>query len=1057
MDGAVASDPVERLWALSEQHAPARVVVLVGHAVTARWLASLLAERGATVGVRIHDTETLLTAAATELAGEPLPMGEVLAEVHAALVEDPTRRFAAIAEHASYQREVLRTFVELERGLTGGTPVDNVGDRDAALLEAFTRFRERMQKHRAWWRGQALQLVSEGHRRVSFLRRRAAAVALGFAPAITSQWELRLLEVLGFEHWDVGDHLRASERPRRPLDLRLSCAGPEAEIAAVARLLRAESERPAAVLAPSDAVPRWVARLRHRDVPVRAWVEQRAANTGAARVARALLRVLVEPTAVRREDLELCLFGPALRAWSATAEQLQIDYPRSPHPGDVHRAWEGQRASSFALAGLAKRLLAAGQTSVEMLGERARRYGWAQELLEQRRTRVLDAHRLLAGAIERLDEVARAGDPAQLRALFDDWDLLGRAAVHSVVGPELTAARVIVDVCARASERERPTSSSSSLTPAQSPGPSQRGFASLPIDLDHALAGASTGSWEQSRPLGGGGGPPVWVLPYASVVALGRLPERLFLTGLDTHPLPPVHHDLISDSLRTRLGLAIDRERFALELRLLDELVGSAVRTVVGSWRHRDGAGAQRPPGPWIAGRQDEGRERAVGVDVIAIPTNNEPPSAPLERELLDWSREPELQRRVEAIRSHEAPDVGPHTGALGVRVQASVPYSASSLQRYAALPYRYFVERVIGLRERERSDSSASLLASEQGQAVHRALEAAHLARLAASTGPIELASQSDALLAQALEALADGYRKRAEHGQAVAIWTNECERWAVELRAWWQQWTQRMRDGYGPSDPGRSGSRARPEPELTIPGLFLLAVEWSPAGVGPVAESPASLGGPRALGGGEAESQAFELSLPLRSIPFVAAVDRIEFDPIRSRVELVDYKTSRPRWPAELAAQLRAGVHLQLPLYAIAVHQVVSTTPERLRLPAPFPVAALRLEYLRRPLARAGKPSKPEVRGFSPMQPLGLDASGRVWTIVDAAASFTTAFVDAIEAGHFPMVAREPNRRGGPGPGDRIDELARVIPSADRRRTGLPPALQPLPDPKAAREVVQ
>jgi hypothetical protein len=221
----------------------------------------------------------------------------------------------------------------------------------------------------------------------------------------------------------------------------------------------------------------------------------------------------------------------------------------------------------------------------------------------------------------------------------------------------------------------------------------------------------------------------------------------------------------------------------------------------------------------------------------------------------------------------------------------------------------------------------------------------------------------------------------------------------------------------------------------------LFLLAVEWSPVGV--VGVDP--------------ESVAFELNLGLRTIPFVAAVDRIEFDPIRSRIDIVDYKTSRPRWPAELAAQLRAGVHLQLPLYALAVQQVANATPERLRLPAPAPVAALRLEYLQRPLARAGKPSKPEVRGFSPMQALGLDASGQVWTIVDAVASFTTAFVTAIENGHFPVVERGPIRRGHPGTvGSRIDELARVIPSAARRRTGLPPALQPLPDPHAAREVV-
>lgn len=1031
----VGTDPIERLWALSERHAPARVVVVVNHAVSARWLSSLLVERGATVGLRVYDIEALSIAAATELAGEPSSPGQVLAEVHAALVEDPAGRFTAIAEHPSYQREVLRTFVELERGLGGaGGRLEQLlaeaDERDAALLEAFGRFRVRMQEHRAWWRGQAPQLVMEGHRRVSFLRRRAAAVALGFASATTSQWEQRLLETLGFERWDLGEHLvgprAGSERARRPLDLRLSCAGPEAEIAAVARLLRAESERPAAVLAPSDAIPRWVARLRHRDVPVRAWVEQRAANTGAARVARALLRVLADPTSVRRDDLELVLFGPALRAWAATAEALQIDYPHSPHPGDLRSAWEGQRASSFGLAGLARRLLAAGEASVEALGERARRYGWAPEVLEQRAERASSAHRLLSGAVAGLDEVAEARSPVQLRALLDDWDLLGRAAVHSVAGPELAAARVIVDVCNRASERD--------------PTP---GFSVLATDLDHALASASTGSWAQSRALGGGGGPPVWVLPYASVAALGRLPERLFLTGLDAHPHPPVHHDLVSDQLRAKLGLTIDRERFRLELRLLDELVNSSERTVVGSWRHRDGAGAQRPPGPWIAGRQDEGRERAIGVDAIALPSG-EPPTAPLERTLLDWSADPELRRRVEAVRSHEAPEVGPHTGSLGVCVPATAPYSASSLQRYAAIPYRYFVERVIGLRERERVGTVAALLAREQGEAVHRALEAAHLTRLSATAGPIELATQSEELLAAALEALSEGYRKRAEHGQAEAIWSNECERWATELRAWWQQWQQRVRDGYGPSDmvrgdSARSGSRARPAPELTIPGLFLLAVEWSPAGDDV-----------------EPETAPFELDLGVRTIPFVAAVDRIEFDPIRSRIDIVDYKTSRPRWPAEVAAELRAGVHLQLPLYALAVQQVASTTPERLRLPGPASVAALRLEYLQRPLPRGGASSKPEVRGFAPTQPLGLDASGQVWTIVDAAASFTTAFVTAIEAGHFPMVARAPSRRGQPGSGSRFDELARVLPEAERRGSFLPPPLQPLPDPKAAREVV-
>src|SRR5690606_20542151 len=95
--------------------------VWVRDSITARWLTSLLSERGATVGVRVLDTESLLRAAMIELAGEPLPPGQVLAEVHAALLDVPAAEpgqagpFAAIAEHPGYQREVLRCFVELER------------------------------------------------------------------------------------------------------------------------------------------------------------------------------------------------------------------------------------------------------------------------------------------------------------------------------------------------------------------------------------------------------------------------------------------------------------------------------------------------------------------------------------------------------------------------------------------------------------------------------------------------------------------------------------------------------------------------------------------------------------------------------------------------------------------------------------------------------------------------------------------------------------------------------------------------------------------------------
>ena len=104
----MTADVVERLWALSERHTPGRVLVWVRDSITARWLTSLLSERGATVGVRVLDTESLLRAAMIELVGEPLPPGQMLAEVHAALLDVPAAEpgqagpFATIAEHPSY-------------------------------------------------------------------------------------------------------------------------------------------------------------------------------------------------------------------------------------------------------------------------------------------------------------------------------------------------------------------------------------------------------------------------------------------------------------------------------------------------------------------------------------------------------------------------------------------------------------------------------------------------------------------------------------------------------------------------------------------------------------------------------------------------------------------------------------------------------------------------------------------------------------------------------------------------------------------------------------------
>src|SRR5690606_33752764 len=169
-----------------------------------------------------------------------------------------------------------------------------------------------------------------------------------------------------------------------------------------------------------------------------------------------------------------------------------------------------------------------------------------------------------------------------------------------------------------------------------------------------------------------------------------------------------------------------------------------------------------------------------------------------------------------------------------------------------------------------------------------------------------LELSAIADPLLAEVLEALALGYRKRAEHGQAEAIWASERDRWATELSVWWQHWRTRLVNAWA------NPNRRKQEADVLIPSPLLLATEWSP----------------------QADDAPFELDLGARTIPFVAALDRVEIDPVRQRLNVCDYKTGRPRWPAAISPQLRAGVHLQLPLYALAVEQVARDAPQRLRL---------------------------------------------------------------------------------------------------------------------------
>jgi RecB family exonuclease len=66
-------------------------------------------------------------------------------------------------------------------------------------------------------------------------------------------------------------------------------------------------------------------------------------------------------------------------------------------------------------------------------------------------------------------------------------------------------------------------------------------------------------------------------------------------------------------------------------------------------------------------------------------------------------------------------------------------PVSPTSMQTYAACPFRYFMEKVLGLSESERPEDVIRLSATERGTMVHRILERFVAGRIAGEDGSID------------------------------------------------------------------------------------------------------------------------------------------------------------------------------------------------------------------------------------------------------------------------------------------------------------------------------
>jgi hypothetical protein len=382
-------------------------------------------------------------------------------------------------------------------------------------------------------------------------------------------------------------------------------------------------------------------------------------------------------------------------------------------------------------------------------------------------------------------------------------------------------------------------------------------------------------------------------------------------------PAAPRQDPILLDAERRQLaGLplaeaarALERVRFALA-------VGSGARRVVLTYPRVDAeSGRPRVPSFLVLDlleavtgeRHDFGTlERFPGWRTV--PLHPAPPTArerPLdEREwlvtrALDARLEPEAllrqlpgaRRGLQAIRSRERTDaLTAYDGLLGRGVDlGDAPLAPTALERYAACPFRFLLERVFRVEAVEEPDRILVIDPRDRGDLVHAVLEATF--RRLAEEGALPLTRARLPAARAALEtAFADACVDAERRGVTglPALWAGERARLREELRS-------------------------AIEAEADDPA------GWVPA----LLEVTFGLEGP-----GEPDGTAARLAYRLQDgtlLNLRGRIDRIDVSPDGRHARVLDYKTGRlrsPRTPDRLAK----GRALQLPVYRLAAEALLA-----------------------------------------------------------------------------------------------------------------------------------
>jgi ATP-dependent helicase/nuclease subunit B len=280
-----------------------------------------------------------------------------------------------------------------------------------------------------------------------------------------------------------------------------------------------------------------------------------------------------------------------------------------------------------------------------------------------------------------------------------------------------------------------------------------------------------------------------------------------------------------------------------------------------------------------------------------------------------DDARHQRLQAGTACAAARASPDLTPYDGQLSPETVATLhstatrePYSPSRLETYATCGFKYYMERVLDIKDPDYIGLEPD--ARVRGGFVHDVLE--HYYReLQASPGePVVVNSDRAAREAHLLE---------------VAR-TSLAERFDDEPTAFHKQWLVGLFAGLGdPDDNPHYGDASFGDPER---GLFVRFLDEEFDEIAKSTALPAWFEARIGEARGDelvVQTDPVEVDTPDGSVPLHGMIDRIDRVPDTDPTQLVvrDYKTGAT--PSE--ADTLGGLALQLPLYALLAEGALDT----------------------------------------------------------------------------------------------------------------------------------